>query len=77
MALCINWAVVQKLPEHHMTQKKALPINYVIGNQQSSRNKIHSITLELKHVINHYDLRRGMCIANLNAKEKRSFVNNS
>ena len=38
---------------------------------------IHLITLELKHVINHYDVRRGVCATSLSAKERRSFAKNS
>ena len=55
------------------TEKTPL-INYVIGNQKSSRrNKIHSITLELNHVINRYDVRRGVCATSPSVKEKRPF----
>ena len=61
-----------------MTKKKVQLINYIIGNQTSSRrNKIYSITLELKHVINHFDVRRRVYATSLSAKEKRSFVKNS
>ena len=59
--------------QHHVTQKKSPLINYVNGNQKSlKRNKIHSIALELKHVINQYDKKRGVCATSLNAKEERS-----
>ena len=34
---------------------------------------MHSITLELKHVNNHYDIRRGVCATSLSAKEKGIF----
>ena len=66
-ALDIKWAAVQKIEgQHQVTKKTALLINYVTGNQISSRrNKIHSITLELKHVINQYDVRRGVCAISL------------
>ena len=68
------------MPEqHHVAKKKKTSlINYVIGNQKfSRRNKIYSITLELKHVINYCDVRRGVSVTNPNAKEKRSFAKNS
>ena len=59
-------------------RKKSLLINYVISNQKSSRrNNIHLITLELRHVINHCDVRRGMCATSLSAKHKTSFAKNS
>ena len=77
--LYMNETQFQKMREqHHVTQKKAMLVNYIIGKQKSSRrNKIHSIALELKHVIYHYDVRRGMCATSLIAKEKRPFVKNS
>ena len=67
----MNETQFQKMPEqHHVTQKNTAK-NYVIGNQKSSRrNQIHSITLELKHVINYCDVRRGVCATSLSAKEK-------
>ena len=61
-----------------MAQKKAPLINYLISNEKSSRrNKTHSITLELKHVINHCDISRGVCATSVSAKEKRSFAEKS
>ena len=58
--------------------EKSITNNYIVSNQKFlTRNKIHSIALELKHAINHYDVRRGMCATSLSVKEKRSFVKNS
>ena len=52
-----------------------------LRNRQSKifekKQKIYSIAPKLKRVINHCDVRRGVCVANLNAKEKRSFAKNS
>ena len=78
-ALYMNETRFQKMPEQHqMTPRKAPPINYVIGNQKSSRrNKIYLITLELRYVINHYDVRRGVCATSLSLKEKTVFCKNS
>ena len=50
--------------------------NKLLNRQSTIKNKIHSIALELKHVINHYDVRRGVYATILNAKE-RSFAKNS
>ena len=57
-----------------MTQKKAPVIK--LRNRQlkkSLRNKIHLNTLELNHAVNHCDVKSGVCVTNLNAKEKNLF----
>ena len=64
-------AIQKMLEQHHVTKEKTPLINYAIGDQKSlRRKKIHSITLELEHVIIHYDVRKGVCVTNLNAREK-------
>ena len=59
-------------------RKKASLINYVIGiKKKFSRNNINSNTLELSYVVNHCDVRKGVRVTNLNAKEEKVFFENS
>ena len=58
-ALYTNGLCSRKNPEqHHVTQKKST-VNKIRNRQfkKSSRNKIHLNTLELKHAVNHCDVK--------------------
>ena len=58
------------------TEKKTPLISYVTGKQKSSKKQDsidHSGTC---YVINDCDIRKGVSVANLNAKEKSSFTIN-